>query len=124
MTDATVWLAVAGAGGTGAVARFLVDLGVSRWLASRFPFGTLAVNVSGSFVAGMVAGLALAGHLGVEVGVIVAGGFLGAYTTFSTAMFQVLSELAERRIGAATVDLVGTLVLSVGAASSGVAIIT
>lgn len=124
MSTAMTWLAVAAAGGLGAVARHLVDLGVSRRSASRSPVGTIVVNVTGSLLAGMVAGLAVAGRLGVEVEFVVAGGFLGAYTTFSTAMFQAVVEFEQRRPLVATTHLIATLALAVGAAWLGVTITT
>ena len=143
MNGAVTWLGVAMAGGLGAVARFLVDLGVSHLLTgptrpateattdgtvpqrpSRPRLGTIIVNVTGSLLAGMVAGSAIAGHLGVEVETVVAGGFLGAYTTFSTAMFQAVTVFEERRPMAATANLITTLVLAVAAAWCGVVITT
>ncbi len=117
-----MWVAVAVAGGLGAVVRYLVDLAVSRLAGGRFPWGTVAVNVSGSLVAGLVAGLAISGHLGVEVEVVVAGGFLGAYTTFSTAMVQAAVELRARLRTAAALQLIGTLALAVAAAWLGVTV--
>ena len=72
------------AGGAGALARFLLDVLVSERLGSGFPWGTFAVNVSGAFVLGAVAGSALHG----DALVLVATGALGSYTTFSTWMFE------------------------------------
>jgi fluoride exporter len=72
------------AGGAGAFARFLVDGLVSERLGSGFPWGTFAVNVSGAFVLGVVAGSTLHG----DALVLVATGVLGSYTTFSTWMFE------------------------------------
>jgi CrcB protein len=77
-------------GGLGAVARFLVD----GWVGARFgrelPLGTFAINVSGAFALGLRDGLALSGNA-----MIVAGtATIGAYTTFSTWMFET-QRLAE-----------------------------
>lgn len=121
MTGGWTWVGVAVAGGLGATARYLGDALLSRLIPARFPWGTLAVNVSGSLLAGVVTGLGLAGNLGVDVEVVVAGGFLGAYTTFSTAMFQAMAQLHDGRRLAAIGNLGGTLLLSVGAAVLGVA---
>ena len=83
------WVAVAALGGAMAVARFLVDtsvttrLGASR-LGGAFPIGTLAVNLSGAVVLGVLAGAALSG----SAYTIVAGGGIGSYTTFSTWMLE------------------------------------
>ena len=70
-------------GGAGAIARFLLDGAVSERVGGRFPWGTFAVNISGAFVLGVVAG-ALDGDAYTLVGV----GLLGAYTTFSTWMLE------------------------------------
>jgi CrcB protein len=74
------WVAVGLLGGLAAMARFLVDAGIAARANSEFPFGILAVNLSGALVLGIVAGAALHG----EALVIVAGGGIGSFTTFST----------------------------------------
>ena len=79
-----LWIAVGLAGGAGALARFTLDALVSERLGSGFPWGTLAVNVSGAFVLGVVAGAAV--HR--DALTIVGTGVLGSYTTFSTWMFE------------------------------------
>lgn len=60
--------------------RFLLGSAVSRRLDSVFPFGTLAVNLSGTFLLGLLVGLAVPSHTQKLLGT----GLLGAYTTFST----------------------------------------
>ncbi|MBS1887210.1 MAG: fluoride efflux transporter CrcB [Actinobacteria bacterium] len=67
-----------------AIARFLVDSSVATRLDADFPFGTLAVNLSGAAVLGALAGAALSG----TAYTIVAGGGVGTYTTFSTWMLE------------------------------------
>jgi fluoride exporter len=86
---ALAWVAVAALGGAAAIARFLVDGAVStRFGGGRrigaFPIGTLAVNLSGALVLGVLAGAALSG----TAYTIVAGGGIGTYTTFSTWMLE------------------------------------
>jgi CrcB protein len=79
-----VWLAVALVGGVGALARFLLDGAVAQRTGGGFPFGTLAVNLSGSLLLGLLTGLALTGDA-----LLLAGtALLGSYTTFSTWMFE------------------------------------
>ena len=79
-----LWVGVGLAGGAGALARFALDALVSERLGSGFPWGTLAVNVSGAFLLGLVAGATLHGDA-----LAVAGtGALGSYTTFSTWMLE------------------------------------
>jgi fluoride exporter len=114
-----LWAAVGLAGGLGAASRFLLDRLISSRAAARLPLGTLVVNVSGSFAAGIVAGLAVGGPVGDELRIVVAGGYLGAYTTFSTAMYETarLLEEGDRRI--AIVNLLAPLLLSSVAALAG-----
>jgi fluoride exporter len=114
-----IWFAVAIAGGSGASTRFVVDHLVTSRLASRFPWGTWFVNVTGSFLAGLVTGLALAEWAGPELHVVLAGGFLGAYTTFSTAMLQAVAQVEAGRSLHAFGNLVGTVVAALGAAGLG-----
>lgn len=78
------WVAVGLLGGAAAVARFLVDSALSARADHPFPLGVLAINLGGTLVLGLVAGAALSG----EALVIVAGGLLGSFTTFSTWMLD------------------------------------
>lgn len=75
-----------GAGGfAGAIARFVVGQVVTARLGVLLPYGTLVVNVSGCFLLGLVLGLLAATSVpSPSVRALVATGFLGAYTTFST----------------------------------------
>ena len=87
MSGALPWVAaIAVAGALGALARDVLDRAVvARLPASRLPAGVLVVNVTGSFLLGVLAGVP-----GIDGGVfMVAGpGFLGAFTTFSTFTVQ------------------------------------
>lgn len=74
------WIAVGLLGGVAAAARFVVDAEIAARAHSEFPLGILAVNLGGAFVLGILAGAALHG----EALVIVAGGGIGSFTTFST----------------------------------------
>jgi fluoride exporter len=109
------WLAAAGLGGVGAVLRFLVDAGVSRRFERDFPYGTLAVNLSGAVLLGLTVGLALRGNAALLVG----SATIGAYTTFSTWMFEThrLAEVGELTRAAANAFL--SLGLGLAAAALG-----
>jgi CrcB protein len=99
-------------GGAGAVGRFLLDAAVTARAGGRFPWGTLAVNLSGALALGILVGAAVSGD-----GLRLAGtGLLGAYTTFSTWAFEShrLAEDGRLRLGLA--NLVVSLVLGLGAA--------
>jgi CrcB protein len=74
------WIAVGLLGGLAAAVRFAIDVEIAARAGSEFPLGILAVNLSGALALGIVAGAALDG----EALVIVAGGGIGSFTTFST----------------------------------------
>ena len=79
-----VWVAVALLGGAGAAGRLALDAAVSERAGDAFPWGTLAVNVSGAFLLGLLAGADVAGDA-----LLLAGtALLGSYTTFSTWMLE------------------------------------
>jgi fluoride exporter len=78
------WVAIALLGGAAAVARFLIDATFAGRSDHPFPLGILAVNIGGTLLLGLVAGTALSG----EALVIVAGGVIGSFTTFSTWMLD------------------------------------
>ena len=79
------WLAIGLAGALGALARYGLSGWVHRFAGPDFPAGTLAVNLAGCFVLGLLTELARhVGWVSPEVRVWVGIGFLGAFTTFST----------------------------------------
>jgi fluoride exporter len=104
--------ALAVVGGLGAMARFLLDGAVSSRLGRAFPFGTLAVNLTGAFALGALYGAAVGGDALRLAGV----GFLGAYTTFSTWALEAhrLGEDGRTRLGLA--NLLVSLALGLGCA--------
>ena len=110
--SASVLLLLGLLGGVGAVGRFLLDGAVATRLGRSFPFGTLAVNLSGAFVLGVLVGAALSGTSYSLVGV----GLVGAYTTFSTWALEShrLSEDGDGRLGA--LNFAVSLVLGVALA--------
>jgi CrcB protein len=106
-----VLLAVGLVGGLGAIARFALDGAVGRRLGRELPFGTLAVNVCGAFVLGVLAGAALSGD-GYR---IAATGFLGAFTTFSTWMFESHRLGEDGRLRAGALNIAVSLALGLAA---------
>lgn len=114
------FLLVAVLGGLGAATRFLVDGAIrARWT-SAFPAATIAVNVSGSFLIGLLTGAAVHGGLGPTALVVGATGFCGGYTTFSTAMVDCVRLAQEGRYRRAAAYVLGTTALAVAAAALGV----
>lgn len=110
-----VLLAVGVLGGLGALARFLLDGAVALRVGRLFPYGTLAVNLLGAFVLGVVVGAAVDG----DAYRLVALGFLGAFTTFSTWALE-SHRLGEDGRGApAAANFAVSLVLGVALAWAG-----
>ena len=101
--SALVWIGIGLLGGVGALARFALDALVSARARSGLPLGTLAVNVTGAFVLGLLVGLAVRGDALRLAGT----GALGAYTTFSTWMLEShrLGEDGELALAALNIGL-------------------
>jgi CrcB protein len=104
--------AIALLGGLGAIARFLLDGAVASRAGRAFPFGTLAVNLTGAFALGALVGAAVSSQALRLAGV----GFLGAYTTFSTWALEAhrLGEDGRTRLGLVNIAL--SLALGLGCA--------
>ncbi|MGB3304341.1 fluoride efflux transporter FluC [Gordonia sp. (in: high G+C Gram-positive bacteria)] len=97
------------AGALGAVVRFLVDdLSRRRWPAA-FPGPTFAINVTGSLLIGLVAGLVMFGGAASEWQVVVGTGFCGGYTTFSTAAVETIRVGGRRGFIYGVAMLVGSV---------------
>lgn len=113
-------LAVAIGGAIGSVARFLVGSASTKLFGLAFPWGTLAINVSGSFLIGVFAeAFALRLDLSQNWRVFLTVGICGGFTTFSTFSLDsyVLMERGELALAAAYV--IGSVVLSIGALFGG-----
>lgn len=114
---------MAAGGAVGAVGRYLVYLAAAALLGHGFPFGTLTVNIVGSFVMGLlVEGMALAWSISDTQRLFLVVGILGAFTTFSTFSLDV-AVLHERRQPILVATYVLTSVVgSVGALFAGLAL--
>lgn len=116
MTDA---LLVAVMGGLGAATRFWVDGTIRARGRTVLPVATIAINVTGSLLIGLVTGAHLYLGLAATWQLLLATGFCGGYTTFSAAAVETvrLAQAGER--GRALANLLGTMVLTVAAAAAG-----
>jgi fluoride exporter len=112
-------LAVALLAGVGAVARYVLDSVVQRHHRSTFPLGTMVININGSFVLGLITGLATHQGLGSRTALIVGIGFCGGFTTFSTWMWESLVLTRANAVRAAAVNMFGTIALGLVAAAAG-----
>jgi fluoride exporter len=105
-----LWLAVAGLGGAGAVARV-----VGAALVPRRELGTAAVNVFGAFVLGLLTGLSVTGDALLLAGTAT----LGSLTTFSTWMLEAQRLAEDGEAGAGALLLGGALAAGLAAAGAG-----
>lgn len=105
-----IFVFVALAGGLGAASRLLVDGIIRSRVSGALPWATVIINVTGSLALGFLAGLA-AGNLVSDASYAVVGaGFLGGYTTFSTASFETVRLLQERKWLASALNGLGVLI--------------
>lgn len=113
-----------GLGGfAGAVARYLLDARVATATGGGFPWGTLAINVSGSFAIGLLFALITErAALPAEWRAPLMIGFLGSYTTFSTLTLESWRMIEDGAWLAAGGNLLGSLALGVIAVIGGVAL--
>ena len=114
-----LFLAIAAAGGVGAVCRFVLDGLLTSLSEADFPGPTVLINITGSLLLGLVTGFAVSGLLPEAWRLVLGTGFLGGYTTFSTASVDTVRLLQQQRWAAGMVHGLGTLVIAVGAAGFG-----
>jgi CrcB protein len=120
--SAWLWVAVAVAGAIGAPLRYVIDGLVSGRIRNTFPFGTFVVNVSGSFVLGLLTGLVLYHAFPANGRLIVGVGLIGAYTTFSTFTFEAASLIERGEGRLAVLNIGGSVVMGAAAAAAGLAL--
>jgi CrcB protein len=106
------------------VLRYLVQIAAVARFGPGFPFGTLAINLLGSFLIGVVIELSQTRALGIttELRTFLAVGVLGGFTTFSSFAFEALTLIQDGAPGLATAYAAGSVVLGIVAALAGVAL--
>lgn len=114
----------AGAGGVGAVLRYLADGAVQDRTSGPFPWGTLTVNLAGSFVLGLLTGLAWHHGLPGPWKAALGTGFCGGLTTWSTASWESVRLVEDRLFKEALGYTLGGLTLAIAAAIAGIALAT
>jgi CrcB protein len=114
-------LAIAFGGAVGALGRHFVNVGMVAWVGHGFPWGTLAVNILGSFVMGvLVHVMAVSWSVSPELRALLMVGGLGAFTTFSTFSLDAVAlyergqlVLAAAYVLASVIGALGALVLGI-----------
>jgi CrcB protein len=117
-----IWVAAGGA--VDSVARYPVMSQVGRWLGNDFPYATLAVNVVGSFILGvLVEGMAPAWNLSEEVRVFLTVGVLGGFTTFSTFSMDAALLMEKHQHLQAWIYIVASVALCVAVFFAGLRLV-
>lgn len=124
MTPLLTYTAVGLGAGLGGICRFAItSLFVARF-GPGLPLGTFFINMSGSFLIGLISELAQTRVVGIEplLRIALTAGFLGGYTTFSSFAFETRTLAGEREWAASLGYALGSVVLGVAACYSGVAL--
>src|SRR5690606_27411300 len=108
-----LWVALGGA--LGAPARYFLALAVQSRRPGRFPWGTFAANVVGSLLLGLVVGAGVTGH----AGSLVAIGFCGALTTYSTFSHETHRLMRDGHRREALMNVVGSMAATLAAVAVG-----
>jgi fluoride exporter len=115
-----IWYVAAGSA-AGGVARFLLGGALQRALGTTFPAGTLLINITGSFVLGVILRFALGTPaVSPEVRALLTTGFCGGYTTFSTFSYETVGLIEDGEYRRAALYVAASVVASVAAAFLGV----
>ena len=120
----TQLLAIAAGGSIGAVLRYLASSGVHIWLGRGFPYGTLLVNVLGSFIMGLLYELFLQRiSVSDEIRALLLVGVLGAFTTFSTFSMETISLIEQGDLSKAVLNVLLSVILCLSAAWFGLFVV-
>lgn len=116
------WLLVIVGAAAGAPLRYLTDRAVQSRHDTVFPWGTLAVNVSGSLVLGLLTGAATAGAATSHLQLLLGTGLCGALTTYSTFSYETLRLAEDGARFYAAANILASVVAGLGAAFAGVSL--
>lgn len=117
-------VAIAAGGAVGALARHFVNVLALAWFGTAFPWGTITVNIVGSFLMGVLVEVsALAWSPGPALRAMLAVGMLGAFTTFSTFSLETALLYERGQLGLSALYVLLSVTLSVGGLFAGLALI-
>jgi fluoride exporter len=110
-------------GALGSAGRYLIALGLSERFGTAFPWGTLIVNIGGSFLIGLLATMAdEVGSIGPWARAFLVVGVLGGFTTFSSFSLETLRLAEDNQLGHALLNVLANVSLALTAAVLGVAV--
>jgi fluoride exporter len=111
-------------GGMGAALRHGINLGVTRFMGSGFPYATFSINITGSFIMGLIAAyFAFKGDASQHWRLFLTTGILGGYTTFSTFSLDAALLYERGELGLAAIYVIGSVVLAIAGLFAGLALI-
>ena len=111
-------------GGLGSTLRHVINMLSARFLGTAFPWHTFIINISGSFVMGLIAGyLAFKGGAAQPWRLFLMTGILGGYTTFSAFSLDTALLYERGEIGAALFYVLGSVLLSIAGLFAGLALV-
>jgi fluoride exporter len=111
------------AGALGTLSRYALAGAVQRWAGAEFPWGTFVVNVAGSLIFGFIWSIVAERFLlSPEVRLVILVGFMGAFTTFSTLMFESEQLIAGGEWMLAMLNVGGQVALGMIALIGGMAL--
>jgi len=117
------WVALLAGGGIGASLRYALSIWVDQRLVAGFPWGTLLVNLVGSFLIGLlVTGLDQRGLSSPALRLFLITGVLGAFTTFSTFSLETVRLIDAGRLPLAAANMAGSVLVCLLAAIAGIAL--
>jgi len=115
MSPATIFAAAVG-GALGSVARYVLGFYFGKALGSMFPWGTLFINITGSFLIGAFAeSFALRWNADPAMRIFLIVGICGGYTTFSAFSLEVVAMINRGSVAAAASYIASSVILSIGA---------
>jgi len=113
------WAIAVGAA-AGGVSRYYLASAIQQRMGASFPWGTLAINVTGSLLLGFLIRYAIATPaISTEVRAMLTVGFCGGYTTFSSYSYEAMVLIEDGEIGRAAVYSLGSVVLALLATFAG-----
>jgi CrcB protein len=115
-----LWVSLGGAFGTGA--RYLVSVGMQRWLGSGFAWGTFSVNVLGSFLLALILTASPGAELSTQTRLLLGAGVMGGFTTYSTFSFETLAYIENGMVPLAIANVLATVIACLGACWLGVSL--
>ena len=118
------WMAFVVAGAIGASLRYLADVALTERATGTFPWATFVINITGSFLLGLLTGLGRHHGLPKAARLILGVAFCGAYTTFSTFTFETVRLVEAGEPVAALKNVAATVLVGLAAGAAGLAVAT